>query len=64
MDLEVLPVEGSLVKFGGFEFGFESDFGKFVQNSLVNTVLIRYCDYQPVTKSPKIWSCDYSQMSF
>ena len=26
------PVEGSLVKFAGFGFGFESDFGKFVQN--------------------------------
>ena len=38
MDLEVLPVEGSLVKFGGFEFGFESDFGKFVQNSFGNPV--------------------------
>ena len=28
------------------------------------TVLIGYCDYHPVTKSPKIRSCDYSQMTF
>ena len=29
-------VEGSLVKFGAFGFGFESDYGKSVQNSVVN----------------------------
>ena len=28
------------------------------------TVLIGYYDYHPVTKLPKIGSCDYSQMSF
>ena len=28
-----------------------------------DTVVIGYCDYHPVTKSPKIGSCDYSQMS-
>ena len=28
------------------------------------TVLIGYCDYHPVTKSPKIGCYDYSQMSF
>ena len=31
---------------------------------LAVTVLIEYCDYHPVTKSPRIGSCDYSQMSF
>ena len=30
----------------------------------VSTVLIGYYDYHPVTKSPKIGRCDYSQMSF
>ena len=35
---DVDSVEGSLVKFGGFGFGLESDFGKFVQNSDVNPV--------------------------
>ena len=38
------PAEGSLVKFGGFEIGFESDFGKFVHNSVVN-----------LAKFDKIW---------
>ena len=33
---QVEPVEGSLVKFGGF--GLRSDLGKFVQNSVVNPV--------------------------
>ena len=27
---------------------------------LLDTVLIGYCDYHPVTKSLKIGSCDYS----
>ena len=26
----------------------------------VSTVLIEYCDYHPVTKSPEIGCCDYS----
>ena len=35
VELRHLPVEGSLVKFGEFGSGFESDFGKFVQGSVV-----------------------------
>ena len=30
----------------------------------IYTLPIGYYDYHPVTKSPKIGSCDYSQMSF
>ena len=26
---------------------------------MFNTVLIGYCDDHPVTKSPKMWCCDY-----
>ena len=28
------------------------------KNASFNTVIIGYCDYHPVTKSPKIGSCD------
>ena len=31
-------VEGSLVKFGGFGFRLEYDFGKFIHNSVVDLV--------------------------
>ena len=30
----------------------------------LNTVIIGYCDYHPVTKLPNIGCCDYSQTSF
>ena len=36
--LQALPVEGSLVKSGGFGIRFESDFGKFVHNLVANAV--------------------------
>ena len=41
VDDAVLCIGGSLVEFGESEFGFESNFGKFFQNSVANPSQIR-----------------------
>ena len=64
VDKESIPLK--IIMTHNLEFGDQPSTNFAVNGGLDFgvTVLIGYYDYHPVTKSPKIGSCDYSQMSF